>query len=223
MAYPAAISFFDAYQSSSACSASCQSATTAIEAQALFQYGTQLLNQGNFSAAITQFETVTTKFATSSYAAQAHEAAAQAYLNVGKQEVASECPAPLPYGQSPAGALATYKTLSTTYADTPEGQQAKTALAAPQDAVGHFLKAVQNSKLFLSKHLNLSAGTESDDYTAKITSSSTTFTFTKVALGSYYLTFVDSGGNAYYIGALNKPTAFPIGPLCATDLGTLQN
>jgi hypothetical protein len=220
--YSDAISFFEQYRTASSCSASCASAAADIEAQALYQYGTSLAASSDYTDAITQFEKITANFASSSYAAQAHTAAATAYLAVGKQELTQECAAPLPAGESPTTALATYQKLATTYADTPEGKQAKAALAAPQNVVGHFQTAMHNTALFLSKQLNLSSGFESDNYRTTIGASSTMFTFTRVAQGKYYVTFVDNTGTPFYIGALNNPTLFPVGPLCATDLGTFQ-
>ncbi|HKB47269.1 MAG TPA: tetratricopeptide repeat protein, partial [Ktedonobacterales bacterium] len=213
--YSDAISFFEQYRTASSCSASCASAAADIEAQALYQYGTSLAASSDYTDAITQFEKITASFASSSYAAQAHTAAATAYLARAKQELSVECAASLPAGESPTTALADYQKLVSTYSDTPEGMQAKAALAAPQNVVGHFQTAMHNTALFLSKQLNLSSGFESDNYRTTIGASSTTFTFTRVAQGKYYVTFVDNTGTPFYIGALNNPTLFPVGPLCA--------
>ncbi len=223
VAYFDAITFFESYRTAASCSASCQGAVAAIEPQARYQYGEQLLGQSAYSQAIGQFEAIATNFSSSSYASQAHEGAAQAYLGYGKQELASECPTPLPYGDSPTAALAAYRTLSTTYADTPEGQQAKTALAAPQDAVGNFQKALPSAVIYLSKNYSVSTGDASNDYVTAFSTTSSTFTFHNIAQGSYYMTYTDNTGASYYIGTQNNPVAFPVGPLCATDLGEILN
>lgn len=179
----------------------------------------------NYKDAVTQFEKLTADFPTSTYASQAHAAAAQAYLGLAQQETTAACATFFP--EQPSAAYTTllgnYQTLVSQYADTPQGGQAKTALAAPQDAVGEFQHAVSNATLFLSKHLNLSAGTSSNDYTTKITSSGTTFTFHKVALGSYYLTYTDNTGAEYYIGPANQASLFPIKPLCTNDIVLIEN
>src|SRR5258708_34078088 len=89
MPYADAISALTSHQTEPGCDAACQTATQALEAQARFQFGTQLAAKGDYSGAITQFETIQTKFATSEYAAQAHTPAAQAYFAHGQSHLAA--------------------------------------------------------------------------------------------------------------------------------------
>jgi Outer membrane lipoprotein len=121
------LGYFDQYRGSSYCDASCSAAIDAIQPQALYQYGTQLVDQSNYSLAILQFEAVQTRFPTSSYVSKAHIAAAQAYYQLGQQQLATSC----------ASAVSAYQILVKNYADTPEGKKAKTDLAAPQDVTGY--------------------------------------------------------------------------------------
>src|SRR5258708_32427431 len=126
MPHTDAISALMSPQTEPGCDAACQTATQALEVQARFQFGTQLAAKGDYPDAIPQFETIQTKFAKSEYAAQAHKAAAQAYFAHGQSQLASAC----------EQALTDYQTLVKRYADTAEGKQAQTALAAGVDVSG---------------------------------------------------------------------------------------
>src|SRR5262249_44480262 len=112
--YADAITVFTSRQTDTSCDANCQTAAHTLEVQARYQYGTRLAAAGDYQNAITQFEMIQTKFPKSSYAAQAHTAAAQAYLAHGKAQLAGAC----------SQALPDYQTLAKRYADTPEGKQA---------------------------------------------------------------------------------------------------
>src|SRR5262249_26138769 len=120
------LAFFDQYRDFSRCDASCTAAIDAIEPQALYQYGTQLVRQSKYSLAVLQFEQIVTKFPSSPYYARSYTAAAQAYYALGQQQRGTDC----------ASAVTAYQTLVRRYADTPEAQHAKSDLAAPQNVIG---------------------------------------------------------------------------------------
>jgi tetratricopeptide (TPR) repeat protein len=203
--YTDAITYFSQYRSGSP-----------IEAQARYQYGAALARQKQYSEAIEQFETVTAAFADSSFAAQAHTAAATAYLALGRLQLAEECSTAVP----------TYQKLATTYGDTPEGKQAKVALAARQTVTGHMYHAPTTPApiVFLSKRINPDATVFSNEYRALFNAKTGLFIFHNVTQGPYYVdTRRDGAAFIYYSWLVDpdskKPLAFRVGPLCPTDIG----
>jgi outer membrane protein assembly factor BamD (BamD/ComL family) len=224
--YSDAISFFEHYRTTASCSTSCASDAAAIEAQALYQYGTSLAASSDYTDAITQFEKIASSFASSSYAAQAHSAAATAYLAVGKQQLTTGCsniyPFDAAFTTSDPGyqaLLGTYQKLVSKYADTPEGQQAKKALAAPQSVSGTVINAPAGSAivLLLSKHANPNAGYFSGEY--KTTPGGRgSFAFRAVAPGVYNLsgtvTTPSVIATLWYTDQQNNPISFHVYALC---------
>ncbi len=217
--YTGALLEFSTYQKSSACDASCQAEVTAIEAQAHFQYGTQLASQMRYADAVAQFEAVQAQFPQSPYVTRAHAAAATAYYALGQQQIHSDtCPAAVP----------TYQKLASAYADTPEGKQAKTALAAPQTVSGTLKGFPSNPlpTLHLSKSINPGNYYFSDEYSTTVNASSGTFTFTGVRPGNYNIsTSRNLGTEIDYVYYYDKGTGnmydVHVGPLCAVQVGTL--
>jgi len=160
---------------------------------------------------------VTTAFASSIYAPQAHTAAAGAYLALGKLELAQVCTSALP----------TYQKLATSYADTSEGKQAKAALAAPQTVTGHIYQAPRNPAptVFLSKHINPNTLFASGEYHTSLNTKSGLFTFRNVAQGTYYLTTLrDAGSSIDFVWWVykdtNKSVTIQVGQLCPTEVET---
>lgn len=218
--YDTALGFLDTYAKDSACDTSCRGQVSALEAQAHYQYGVLLADKkaGRFADGVTQFETVQKQFANSSYAPQAHKAAATAYLALGQQQLKQAC----------ASALPTYQTLVATYADTPEGKTAADALKAPQTVSGTFTNAPDNPAptVFLSRSANTNIPTFSDDYQTTMAAGSGAYTFKDIPPGDYYLSMIrdlGSGGTdlTWAKGQDGAAATFHVGPLCPTTLQAL--
>ncbi|HLJ80720.1 MAG TPA: outer membrane protein assembly factor BamD, partial [Ktedonobacterales bacterium] len=214
--YSDAIADFVAYRSNPQCDATCQTSARAVEAQARYLYGTQLLAKQQYSAAIQQLEVVQSQFSDSPYATQAHLAAAQAYLALGQQQLQSAC----------ADAVPTYQTLASKYSDTPEGAQAKAALAAPQNVTGNISGFTDPTRtVYLSHSVNLGNFFFSQDYHSSVDSQGN-FTFKNVKQGKYNLSaasYVSGNFIIYpYWSEGNNLYSVQVGPLCPTDLGQLS-
>jgi hypothetical protein len=210
--YADALAFFPTYGSSSACSSACQTNVQAIVAQAHFQYGQQLLAQQDYQNAFTQFAAVDTQ---SSYAAQAHAGAAQALFSSAEQVKTSACTTALPL----------YQQLASDYADTPQGQQAKSALAAPVPVSGQFFTSASSGSIqqvILAKTVNQSTGFESNDYQTSVDGSGK-FSFASVAQGTYNVLYV-SGGNLFIVTHASDHSFYTvtIGQLCSPDPITIH-
>lgn len=217
--YADAISALSAYRQDTSCDAACQSAAASLEAQARYQYGVQLAGKSAYTDAIQQFETVQAQFKTSPYAFQAHAAAATAYYAEGQQQLATTC----------NDAVPTYQTLAKNYGDTPEGKKAKAALAAPQSVTGTLINipsSHQPTVMYLSKSVDTGNYFFSDDYKAGINAHSGAFSFKGVAQGKYNLsTSRDLGTQIeydYLRGADGSVYSIRVGPLCATQLGSVS-
>jgi TolA-binding protein len=212
-----ALETFQTYLSDPACDSTCQTQLAATLALAHYQYGQQLMASHQYGDAITQFETVSAKYASSAYAGQAHAAAAQAYYAYGQQQITR---------QTCSDAVATYRALVSHYGDTPEAATAKSALAAPQPVRGMFsgLPANPAPMVALSSRVNVSGYVFSDDYTAKPEASGA-FTFASVAQGEYNLSTKRDVNNAvsytYYHDAKGNVYTVHVGPLCPVLLGTI--
>jgi tetratricopeptide (TPR) repeat protein len=217
--YAVAIDAFAAQRRASSCDAACQDQSATFEAQARYLYGQQLSTAQSYAEAAEQFSTIETQFASSSYAGQAHTAAATAYLALGQQEIASK---------SCTDAVPTYQTLTKTYSDTSEGKQAAAALAAPQKVTGKFTALPAGNpvpRVRLSKFANPTAFVFSNDYATALDATTGAFTFAAVKPGAYNLsTARDLGYKTdfhYYHGAAGDLYSIKVGPLCAVDLGSI--
>ena len=218
VSYGDAISVIVSYRSVPSCDESCQYNAQAVEAQARFQYGLQLDAQQRFAAAVEQFDIVQTRFPNSPYASQSYQSAAQAYWGLGQQQIQGTC----------TDALPTYQTLAKGYGDTPEGQQAKAALAAPQSVSGTITGFTDPTRVvFLSRSVSVGTGyfSASDDYHATVDSRGE-FTFSRVAQGSYNLSAASYiAGNVinypYWVGRSGNLYFVRVGPLCPTQIGAL--
>lgn len=213
--YADALTFFQSYGSSSTCGSACQSNVQAVEAQAHFQYGQQYLAQQDYADAISQFETVTTQFAQSGYASQAHGAAAQALLSYGQQLKSSAC----------SNALPIYQKLANQYSDTAQGRQAKIALAAPVPVSGQFFASASSGSIqtaILAKTVNPSSGYQSNDYQTSVDGAGK-FTFTSVAQGTYNVLYM-SGGSLFIVTHANDGSFYTVtvGQLCSPDSVTIH-
>lgn len=213
--YSDAIATIVAYRSGPQCDAACQTNARAVEAQARYQYGSQLLAQHQYTAAIQQLEMVQTQFASSPYAKPAHLAAAQAYYALGQQQLQSAC----------SDAIPTYQKLAKQYADTPEGARAKAALSAPQSVVGNISGFTDPTRIvYLSRSVNPSAFYFSQDYRTSVDGQGN-FTFRGVAQGKYNLSAASYVSGSYIIYPYwsdgQNLYSVQVGPLCPTQIGRL--
>lgn len=217
--YASAINAIASYRTSAACDQSCQSKVGAVEAEARYLYGAQLAKANQFTAAITQFTSVQKLFPKSDYAKQSYQSAAQAYWSIGQGQLTTSC----------ASAVPTYQTLAKSYANTPDGAKARTALSAPQSVSGTVTHAPSNPlpTLYLAKSLNPNANnfSFSKDYSASLNSKTGAFTFKNVKQGSYYfVTERDLGTQIEYTylkySQNGKPAPVTVGPLCPVNIGS---
>jgi tetratricopeptide (TPR) repeat protein len=213
-----AVGVFTSYRNSSACDAKCKSDTVLLEAQARYEFGTQLASAGDYADAVSQFETIQSASASSPFAAKAHTAAAQALLAEGKKLIGPSCSTALPI----------YQKLASNYGNTPEGSQAATALAAPVTVSGSMtnLPSGGTPGIYLSTQVSQNVNFYSNDYAATLNTSSGVFTFSNVAQGNYYLnTALNLGTSAEYNLYQDQSTGSAyvvvVGPLCTVNLGKI--
>lgn len=218
--YSTAIAFFSTYASASACDTTCQTQAHTFEAQARYQYGQQLATQGAYQGAITQFEAIQSEFPTSTYAPEAHAAAAKAYLAMGQQQINSD--------NCATDAVATYQTLAKNYGDTPEGRQAQAALKAPVTVTGHISGPYPRNPppaAVLSKHIDANNLVFSSEYVTPINAGSGGFTFRNVQQGNYNFTTIAVTATAIeyvtWFGPDNDAYFVKVGPLCTVTLDNL--
>jgi tetratricopeptide (TPR) repeat protein len=204
--YSDAIAFFGTYASGAGCDSACQSGAHDIEAQARFQYGTQLASQSRYSDAIAQFETVQKNFAQSSFAAKAHASAATAYLALAKQQKGSDC----------SSAIPTYQTLAKSYSDTPEGKQATTDLAAPQPVSGTITNVPsQFTSVILASNVDDVNRIFTTAYETPLDASTGKYSFSSVAQGSYFIFLGEASGSGAPIDdSQGNHQKVSVGPLC---------
>ncbi|HEX6798395.1 MAG TPA: hypothetical protein VF116_11860 [Ktedonobacterales bacterium] len=214
--YPDAIEYIQTYMKSPACDAACQSTAKAILPQAAYQFGTQLTAAGQYAEAVKQLAAVKTQYPQSPYAAQAHTAAAVAYLDLGQQQLPTAC----------GDAVKTYQALAKSYADTPQGAQAKKALDAPQRVTGTIAHVPSNPAptMYLSRSADPVSYYFSNDFHTSVDSQSGSFTFANVPLGTYFLSAVRDTADGSQTIWWNAPDGsiytVQVGPLCGAQLPT---
>ncbi|HEX9057855.1 MAG TPA: hypothetical protein VF818_10015, partial [Ktedonobacterales bacterium] len=207
------------------CDAPCQSSASMLAAQTHFQYGVALVAQKQYEQAGAQFEAVTTQFPASPYAARAHTSAASAYYAFGQQQLAlSQQQAAANQDHDAAATCAAvvplFAKLSQSYVDTPEGANAKSALAAPVTVKGLLsgYPTHPTPTMYLSRHISASTYF-SDDYSASLDANGR-FTFNRVAQGKYNLSaaFSDGHGVFWYGSSPSDVYDITVGPLCTVVL-----
>jgi tetratricopeptide (TPR) repeat protein len=236
MPYGTAAAHLAAYRTSNACDASCKPTVGTLEAQVRYLDAGQLASKGDPIGAAAEFDAVQAQFPNSQFAANAHTEGAKVYLAYGQAQ--------LDDGSACAGSsstqpdqvskyqqlLATFKTLSTNYSDTPEGQQAAQMLAAPQQVTGTVTNLPTTNPLaprpiaYLSKAIDESKAYFSDEFKTPIGKDGT-FTFSAVAQGDYNLHTERDLGNQMEFrikkNAAGNPYAIHVGPLCGVSLGQI--
>lgn len=223
--YASLLDHLGAFPHAGWCDAPCQSSASMLAAQTHFQYGVALVAQKQYEQAGAQFEAVTTQFPASPYAARAHTSAASAYYAFGQQQLAlSQQQAAANQDHDAAATCAAvvplFAKLSQSYVDTPEGANAKHALAAPVTVKGLLSGYPTHPAptMYLSRHISASTYF-SDDYSASLDANGR-FTFNRVAQGKYNLSaaFSDGHGVFWYGSSPSDVYDISVGPLCTVVL-----
>lgn len=206
LSYVTALTILGAYSQDKACDASCQGALTAAEAQAFYEYGTQLDQQGDSADALVMFQTVGQRFPTSAVAAQAHVAAASVLVSEFQEIEPVSCPSGVPL----------LRQLASGYGDTPEGAQAKKTLTAPVIVHGTMrgLPYPTSATMYLIPQAQAQRG----NYTPAYTTTPDVigdFTFLSVRPGTYILGVRDGGGLFTWA---SPDASINVTPLCQVSL-----
>ena len=198
----------------------CKSTIAGADATAYYNWAEQKLNTQDYDNAIKIFQSLlmNPNFQGTPEIQQAHSGYAKALWGKAQQELNTTC----------SDALAIYQQLASGFADTPEGQQATTALKAPVQVSGHFTTTVPPASdtplAFLSTNAPPTGTVTPDQLNAYINSSlhvpinsDGTFSFSNVQLGAYYFgfgTLTNPDGSASF---LVSSSTYQIGPLCPTN------
>jgi outer membrane protein assembly factor BamD (BamD/ComL family) len=227
--YTSAANHYDTLLNLSYCTATCQSQANALDATAYYNLAESQLVAKNYSDASNNFHTVVSRFASSPEAHKLHGDYAKALFGQGKQQLNTAlC----------SSAIPTYQQLSTQFGDTPEGQQATSALRANQPIKGHFITSVPNdpsltplAALMHGLHQNLPDSQFfqllSTAPTAQIQNNGS-FNFKPLPQGTYdlawgtnrsdgaqsYVSYFQNDGSAAYVAT--------VGPLCPYDFGDIN-
>ena len=227
--YTSATNHYDTLLHLSSCTATCQSQANALDATAYYNLAESQLVAKNYSNAVSNFHIVVSRFASSPEAHKLHGDYAKALFGNGKQQLNTAlC----------SSAIPTYQQLSTQFGDTPEGQQATSALKAPQPVKGRFIRSVPNDPALtpvatLIHGLNKNIP-DSQFYQLLGTATTTqiqsngSFSFKPLSQGTYDLAWGTTRSN----GSKNFQFAYKpdgssyyvanVGPLCPYDFGTLN-
>ncbi len=227
--YTAATIHYDTLLHLSYCTATCQSQANTLDATAYYNLAESQLVAKNYSNAVSNFHIVVSRFASSPEAHNLHGDYAKALFGQGKQQLNTAlC----------SSAIPTYQQLSTQFGDTPEGQQATSALKAPQPVKGRFIGSVPNdpsltplAALMHGLHQNLPDSQFfqllSTSPTAQIQKNGS-FNFKPLPQGTYdlawgtnrndgaqsFVSYFQNDGSAAYVAT--------VGPLCPFDFGDIN-
>jgi tetratricopeptide (TPR) repeat protein len=211
------------------CNANCKAEADALDATAYYdQAETQLTGQ-QYAGAVNTFQSLTTLFPKSPEAQKDHKDYAGALFGLGKQQLTTSCPDAIP----------TYQELSSKFGDTLEGQQATSALKAPQDVKGRFTTAVPKSSALTVLAVlaqGLSSNISDTQFFQLIAAAPSvvikadgSFIFKSVKQGRYDLAWgtnnVD-GSQSFYFNYRPSDKSLVyianVGPLCAFDFGNIN-
>jgi len=228
--YMAATNHYDALLQLSYCTVACQSQANALDATAYYNLAESELTARQYSDADTSFHALVSRFAHSPEAQKVHMDYARALMGEGKQQLTTLC----------ISAIPTYQQLSTQFGDTPEGQQATTALHAPQAVKGRFAGAVPTdpaltltAALMHGLHQNMPSGQFFQLLNGAPTATiqrDGSFTFKPLKQGTYELAWGTTNNNdgsesfiSYFLVNNGSPTYVAnVGPLCPYDFGNIK-
>lgn len=221
--YAGATQYYDSLLGQSYCTASCQSQTGALDATAYYNLAEQDLAAQKYADAAAAFNTLTTKFGSSPEAQKAHADYAKALWGEGQAQLTTTC----------SSALTIYQQLATNFSDTPEGQQAATALKGPVQVKGHFTTTVPPASrepvVILGNGPLLTPNTTANQFAALFASSphtsinsDGTFSFSSVLPGSYQLIWGTLSNPDQFIRVAFQPSDTTIGQLCPYNFGDID-
>ena len=227
--YPAATNHYDTLLQLPYCAATCQSQANALDATAYYNLAESQLATQHYLDAVNNFQNVISRFASSPEAQKLHADYAKALLGRGKQQLTSA---------TCSSAIPTYQQLSKQFGDTPEGQQATSALKANQPVKGRFITTIPNDPALTSLaalmhgiHQNIPDSQFFQMLNGALTTQiqgNGNFTFKPMPQGSYDLAWgtTRSNGSKHFQFAYNKDgSSFyvaNVGPLCPYDFGTID-
>lgn len=206
------------------CDTPCKNSTKTLDATAYFNLGEQQLAAGNFSNAVSAFQKLTTdaNLKGSPEASKVHGDYAKALLGDGKQALTSTCSSALPI----------YQQLASDFSDTPEGQQAAQALAAPVSVKGHFTTTIPGGTNTPQVGLvqGISANMPSTQFYSILANSPVqnvhsdgTFSFPSIKQGSYYLVWgVQNSADSQEVFLVGQRYSAVVVPLCGFDFGDIS-
>ena len=211
------------------CNANCHAEASALDATAYYDQAEMQLTSQQYDSAVNTFQTLVTLFPKSPETQKDHEDYAKALFGQGKQQLASSC----------SNAIPTYQELSSKFGDTPEGQQATSALRAPQEVKGRFITTIPKSSaltpmavlaqgLFVnisqSQFFQLIAGAPT-----VVLKSDGSFTFKPVKQGKYDLAWgtTNTDGSSYFYFSYRQSDnsliyVANVGSLCPFDFGNIN-
>lgn len=211
------------------CDSACQAAVSALDATAYYNFAEQQLrlatqqsNAQAYTSAATSFQKLTTNFPNAPEVQRAHGDFAKALLGEGRADLTTTC----------ASAVPIYTQLSTSFADTPEGQEAATALKQPQAVKGHFTTSIPSGANTPEVGLpqGVSASMSSDQFYAilakspvQVVKSDGTFSFPPLKQGTYDLVWgVSNSSNGRIVFLVGQRYVATVGPLCTFDFGDIS-
>jgi hypothetical protein len=227
--YMAATNHFDVLLGLPYCTATCQAQASALDATAYYDLAESQLAANNYPIAVNNFHVLVSRFANTTEAHKVHRDYAKALFGEGEQQLK---------GAVCSSAVPIYQQLSTQFGDTPEGQQATSALRANQPVKGHFTSTIPNDPS-LTPIATLIQGLNhniSDNQFFQLLSTAPTasiqsngdFIFNPLPQGTYGLAWGtnQSDGSKHFLFAYNTDGSSTyiarVGPLCPYDFGNLN-
>jgi tetratricopeptide (TPR) repeat protein len=227
--YKGATQHFDGVLKQSYCLVDCHNLVRPLDATAYYKRAETSLSTQDYADAASAFAALTTRFTTAPEAQEIHGDYADALLGLGQQQIASS---------SCTSAVPTYQKLANGFADTAAGQQAITAMQAPQPVLGQLTTADPSLKIhaILAVNLKVNAGAGShsptiasfDTVAVAPLANSGTFQFAPVPQGHYPLLWqFSASGKLQTItfikddGSNDPAIVANVGPLCPYNFGTI--
>lgn len=222
--YDQATQHYDKLLAQQYCDSACQTQISALDATAYFKLAEQKLAQQppDYAAAVAAFNRLTTHFSSSPESQSAHADYAKALLGDGQQLVNTTC----------SSALSLYQQLASQFSDTPQGQQAATALKQPVAVKGHFTMTIPSGADVPVVGLvqGITANISSTQFYAILAKSPLapvagdgTFVFNSIKQGSYYLVWGTQNQSANrQIFSVSQLYPAAVGQLCAFNFGDIN-
>lgn len=221
--YAGASLHYDAVLVLSYCNTGCQSQAGSKDAGAYAHLAEQQLSAQQFAPAVNTFTSLTTRFASSPEAKQAHADYAKALWGLGQQQLNTTC----------SDAVKTYQQLAQQFADTGQGNQAATALKQPVTVKGRFTTPLPGAPYSPTVALvhGLVVGIQQYQFPPLLHNapmvqiqSDGTFTFTSVPQGDYELVWSNDGTLHFYYANNGSQVLYTahLGPLCTYNYGDIN-